>query len=92
MLKVLTISEIFSEFLFEIEKFRKNKSFGKLQTIKLSPKHVFQKNGLIYDRKFPQNDPNVGKSEKFQVFFNIFRPLPVQFLSYFLAKNGLKKQ
>ena len=79
MLKVLTISEIFSEFLFEIEKFRKNKSFGKLQTIKLSPKHVFQKNGLIYDRKFPQNDPNVGKSEKFQVFFTFLGPFLYNF-------------
>ena len=44
MWKFLSTSDIFSEFLFEIgKKIRYNKSFEKLQMIKLGPKHVFQK-------------------------------------------------
>ena len=61
MSKFLSISDIFSEFLFEIGKFRLKKSFEKFQVIKLGPKHVLQKKCLIYGRKFPQNDPNIGK-------------------------------
>ena len=35
--------EIFNKLLFEIGKFRKNRSFEKVQMTKLGAKHVFQK-------------------------------------------------
>ena len=51
--------------------------------MKLGPEHGF-KECLIHDRKFPQNDTIIGKTENFQVFQH-FQAVFVDFLNYFLA-------
>ena len=43
MSKYLSISDIFFELSFQIGNFWRNKTFERLQTTKLGPKHVFQK-------------------------------------------------
>ena len=45
----------------------------------------------IYGRMFPQNDPNIGTTEKFQVF-NIFRQFFEQFFGTSFHKMVLKTQ
>ena len=82
--KFLSMCDFFSELLNEIVKFLENKSFEKLQMIKTRSEARFSKKCSIFGRKFPQDDPNTGKTEIFQVFFNL-RAVFVQFFCYFLA-------
>ena len=56
---------------------------------KTRPKECFSKKCRNYGQKCPQNDPNIGKTERFQVEKK-FTPHFVHILSYFLALNGLK--
>ena len=90
MLKFLLITQMFSEYLFEIGKIMCDKSFKQFQLIKLGfykNRHVFQTEiGIFYGKKFPQNHPKTAKTS----FFTFFDSFSYSFRATSLQKMVLK--
>ena len=64
MVEVFVHFRLFTEFSFEIGKFRQKK-LRKTSDDKTRSDASFQKNCLIIGGKFPKIDPNIAKTENF---------------------------